>query len=159
MKIEAPFTVAAVGDVFGAMAPITPLEEPRLQNLLNVIRAADVGIANAESSIADLPRFTGPFGGLLAPKAAAADMRAMGIAMVNRANNLANIQPMKFPGVLLYISGPRGGAPATAIPGNHGTTVEFISLKVKDLRHSLGLMGFEMKNLQDFVKRYARPTA
>jgi len=31
MKIDAPFTVAAVGDVFGAMAPITPLAEPRLQ--------------------------------------------------------------------------------------------------------------------------------
>src|SRR5688572_33270804 len=87
MKIDAPFTLAAVGDVFGAMAPITPLAEPRLQNLLKVIRDADVGFANAESSIADLPRFTGPFGGLLAPKAAAADMKAMGITVVNRANN------------------------------------------------------------------------
>src|SRR5215212_6019312 len=57
MKIAAPFTVAAVGDVFGAMAPITPLAEPRLQSLLKVIRDADVGFANAESSIADLPRF------------------------------------------------------------------------------------------------------
>ncbi len=87
MKIDAPFTLAAVGDVFGAMAPITPLAEPRLHELLNIIRNADVGFANAESSIADLPRFTGPFGGLLAPKAAAADMRAMGITIVNRANN------------------------------------------------------------------------
>src|SRR5262245_7786907 len=87
MKITAPFTLAAVGDIFGAMAPITPLEEPRLQNLLKVIKDADVGFANAESSIADLPRFNGPFGGLLAPKAAAADMRAMGIRIANRANN------------------------------------------------------------------------
>ena len=82
MKIDAPFTLAAVGDIFGAMAPIVPLQEPRLQDLLKVIRDADVGFANAESSIADLPRFTGPFGGLLAPKAAAADMRAMGIRIV-----------------------------------------------------------------------------
>jgi poly-gamma-glutamate capsule biosynthesis protein CapA/YwtB (metallophosphatase superfamily) len=87
MKIEAPFTLAAVGDIFGAMAPIVPLEEPRLQGLLKIIRDADVGFANAESSIADLPHFNGPFGGLLAPKAAAADMRAMGIRIVNRANN------------------------------------------------------------------------
>ena len=68
MKIEAPFTVAVVGDIFGAMAPITPLAEPRLQGLLKIIRDADVGFANAESSIADLPRFQGPVGGLLAPK-------------------------------------------------------------------------------------------
>jgi poly-gamma-glutamate synthesis protein (capsule biosynthesis protein) len=87
MKIDAPFTLAAVGDIFGAMAPIVPLEEPRLHSLLKIIQSADVGFANAESSIADLPRFTGPFGGLLAPKAAAADMRAMGITVANRANN------------------------------------------------------------------------
>jgi poly-gamma-glutamate synthesis protein (capsule biosynthesis protein) len=87
MKIDAPFSLAAVGDIFGAMAPIVPLEEPRLQSLLKIIKDSDVGFANAESSIADLPRFTGPFGGLLSPKAAAADMRAMGITIVNRANN------------------------------------------------------------------------
>jgi hypothetical protein len=87
LKITAPFTLAAVGDIFGAMAPITPLVEPRLQALLKIIRDADVGFANAESSIADLPHFNGPFGGLLAPKAAAADMKAMGIRIVNRANN------------------------------------------------------------------------
>ena len=87
MKIDAPFTVAAVGDIFGAMAPIVPLEEPRLQSLLKIIRDADLGFANAESSIADLPRFEGPVGGLLAPKAAAADMKAMGIRLAGRANN------------------------------------------------------------------------
>ena len=87
LKIDAPFTVAAVGDVFGAMAPITPLAEPRLQNLLQIIREADVGFANAESSIADIPRFQGPVGGLLAPKAAAADMKSMGIRLAGRANN------------------------------------------------------------------------
>jgi poly-gamma-glutamate capsule biosynthesis protein CapA/YwtB (metallophosphatase superfamily) len=87
MKIDAPFTVAAVGDIFGAMAPVTPLAEPRLHNLLKIIRDADIGFANAESSIAELPRFNGPVGGLLAPKAAAADMKAMGIRIAGRANN------------------------------------------------------------------------
>ena len=87
MKIDAPFTVAAVGDIFGAMAPIVPLEEPRLQSLLRIIRDADLGFANAESSIADIPRFEGPVGGLLAPKAAAAAMTAMGTRLAGRANN------------------------------------------------------------------------
>ena len=87
MKIDAPFTVAAVGDIFGAMAPIAPLAEPRLQGLLKILRDADIGFANAESSIADLARFDGPFGGLLAPKAAAADMKAMGVRIAARANN------------------------------------------------------------------------
>jgi hypothetical protein len=53
---------------------------------------------------------------------------------------LANIKLMKFPGVLLFISAPRGVTPATPAqptPGNHGTTVEFITFKVKDLKESL----------------------
>lgn len=50
---------------------------------------------------------------------------------------LATIKLMKIPGVLLYISGPRGGSTPTASPGNHGTTVEFITFKVKDLKASL----------------------
>jgi Glyoxalase/Bleomycin resistance protein/Dioxygenase superfamily len=50
---------------------------------------------------------------------------------------LATIKLMKFPGVLLFISAPRGAAPAPAASGNHGTTVEFITFKVKDLKESL----------------------
>lgn len=52
---------------------------------------------------------------------------------------LATIKLMKFPGVLLFISAPRVAAGTTAqpTPGNHGTTVEFIAFKVKDLKESL----------------------
>ena len=55
---------------------------------------------------------------------------------------LATIKLMKFPGVLLIIGAPRvaAGAPAQPpqpLPGNHGTTVEFITFKVKDLKASL----------------------
>jgi hypothetical protein len=50
---------------------------------------------------------------------------------------LATIKLMKVPGVLLFISGPRGNAPAAALPGNHGTTVEFLTFKVRDLNASL----------------------
>jgi predicted lactoylglutathione lyase len=53
---------------------------------------------------------------------------------------LATIKLIKFPGVLLYISSAAGraGAPPTpSLGGNHGTTVEFITFKVKDLKASL----------------------
>src|SRR5437016_3362592 len=50
---------------------------------------------------------------------------------------LATIKLMKFPGVLLFISAPRGANPALSLGGNHGTTVEFITFKVKDLKASL----------------------
>src|SRR5436189_1483712 len=52
---------------------------------------------------------------------------------------LATIKLTKMPGVLLFISGPRGNAPAppTPTPGNHGTTVEFLTFKVKELNGSL----------------------
>lgn len=47
---------------------------------------------------------------------------------------LANIKLMKFPGVLLFISAPRGANPAPSLGGNHATTVEFVTFKVKDLK-------------------------
>jgi predicted enzyme related to lactoylglutathione lyase len=51
---------------------------------------------------------------------------------------LATIKLMKIPGVLLIVGGPRpGAAPATSAGGNHGTTVEFLTFKVKDLNASL----------------------
>jgi hypothetical protein len=50
---------------------------------------------------------------------------------------LANIKLMKFPGVLLFISTPRGANPAPSLGGNRGTTVEYITFKVKDLKASL----------------------
>jgi hypothetical protein len=48
---------------------------------------------------------------------------------------LATINLTKLPGVLLFISAPRGNTPS--LGGNHGTTVEFLTFKVKDLKGSL----------------------
>jgi hypothetical protein len=48
---------------------------------------------------------------------------------------LGAIKLTKFPGVLMYISAPRGNTPS--LGGNHGTTVEFLTFKVKDLKASL----------------------
>ncbi len=50
---------------------------------------------------------------------------------------LAQIKLMKFPGVLLFISAPRGANPAPSLGGNHGTTVEYVTFKVPDLKASL----------------------
>jgi hypothetical protein len=49
---------------------------------------------------------------------------------------LATIKLMKIPGMLMIIGRARGNAPAE-IQGNHGTTVEFLTFKVKDLKASL----------------------
>jgi poly-gamma-glutamate capsule biosynthesis protein CapA/YwtB (metallophosphatase superfamily) len=87
LKIAAPFTLASVGDIIEMQPPIAQLAEPGFQSLVKIIRDADIGFANMESSIADVPRFAGPIGGLLAPKELAADVRAMGFRIVNRANN------------------------------------------------------------------------
>jgi predicted enzyme related to lactoylglutathione lyase len=59
------------------------------------------------------------------------------IALGGEPAALANIKLMKFPGVLLFISGPRGANPAPSLGGNHGTTVEYVTFKVKDLKDSL----------------------
>lgn len=50
---------------------------------------------------------------------------------------LAQIKLMKFPGVLLFISAPRGANPAPSSGGNHGTTVEYVTFKVPDLKASV----------------------
>src|SRR6516162_3817459 len=59
------------------------------------------------------------------------------IALGGEPAALAQIKLMKFPGVLLFISAPRGANPAPSLGGNHGTTVESINFKVKDLKATI----------------------
>jgi hypothetical protein len=59
------------------------------------------------------------------------------IALGGEPAALAQIKLMKFPGVLLFISAPRGTNPAPSLGGNHGTTVEFVTFKVKDIKATL----------------------
>jgi len=86
-KITAPFTVAAVGDIFEPQPLYS--DAAGFQSLIGVMRAADVGFANMESSLVDLRDFHGPVAGSLAPLEMGASMRAMGITLVNHANNQA----------------------------------------------------------------------
>jgi poly-gamma-glutamate synthesis protein (capsule biosynthesis protein) len=86
MKIMKPFTLAAAGDLIMKRA-VGQLDEPGFQALMKIISDADMGFANFESSIIDLLQFKGPLAGFTGPKEIAADVKAMGFKMVNRANN------------------------------------------------------------------------
>lgn len=91
LKITAPFTIAAVGDILEPDT-IGDLSDPRYQALVKIIRSADVGFANMESSLVDLhhrEEFQGPIAGTLAPKEVGANIKSMGITMMNHANNHA----------------------------------------------------------------------
>jgi poly-gamma-glutamate synthesis protein (capsule biosynthesis protein) len=85
MKIRAPFTVAAVGDII-VPQPIYD-QDPRFQSLIDHIRKADVGFGNMESSLVDFHRFRGPVAGTEAPLETGQSIKAMGFTLMSRANN------------------------------------------------------------------------
>ena len=87
MKITAPFTVAAVGDIYEPRQLVS--DSTDFQKLIENIRKSDVGFANMESSLIDFQHFEGPVFGSLAPLDMGESMKAMGITMVNHANNHA----------------------------------------------------------------------
>ncbi len=87
MKITEPFTLASVGDVI-IIRPAAQLNDPGLQSALKVIRDADVGFGNFESLIRDERTFDGPLAGsMVGTKEVAADLKAMGFKLMNRAGN------------------------------------------------------------------------
>ncbi len=86
MKIRQPFTIAAVGDMI-EMQPFSKIQDPSIQNLLRIMRDADVTVANMEATIVDFDTYSGPRGLNLATREVADDMAAMGIDMVTKANN------------------------------------------------------------------------
>ena len=87
MKIQEPFTLAAVGDVLDRL-PIMKLAEPGFHELVQHLIGADLAFANQENPIIDS---TIPSGGGIRshgiPKTIVSDLKAMGIDMVNLANN------------------------------------------------------------------------
>jgi poly-gamma-glutamate capsule biosynthesis protein CapA/YwtB (metallophosphatase superfamily) len=90
MRITQPFTLAAVGD-FQALQPVGQIADPGLQNLLGLLRDADVSVANLEGVIGtpSAPVGYGVRGYELPESVVFADLKAMGIRMVNQANNHA----------------------------------------------------------------------
>jgi poly-gamma-glutamate synthesis protein (capsule biosynthesis protein) len=87
MNIAEPFALASVGDVI-IVRPAAQLNDPGLQSALKVIRDADAGFGNFESLIRDERSFEGPLGGsMVGTKEVAADLKAMGFKLMNRAGN------------------------------------------------------------------------
>jgi poly-gamma-glutamate synthesis protein (capsule biosynthesis protein) len=87
MKITEPFTLASVGDVI-IVRPASTFTDPGLQGALKLVRDADAGFGNFESLIRDERTFNGPLGGsMTGTKEVAADLKAMGFSIMNRAGN------------------------------------------------------------------------
>jgi poly-gamma-glutamate synthesis protein (capsule biosynthesis protein) len=86
MKISAPFTLAAVGDVM-IKRPASMLEDATFQSAIRILRDADIATGNMEGNLSDLPRFDGPLRGMMGSKEVAPDLKLMGFDMMNRANN------------------------------------------------------------------------
>lgn len=85
MKIKSSFTVAAVGDIIAPRALYS--NDPHYTALIDVIRKADVGFGNMESSLVDFKTLVGPVDGTEAPLEMGQSMKAMGITLVNHATN------------------------------------------------------------------------
>ena len=87
MKITEPFTLASVGDVI-IVRPASRSSDAGVQGAIKLVRDADVGFGNFESLIRDENKFLGPLGGsMTGTKEVAADLKAMGFTLMNRAGN------------------------------------------------------------------------
>ncbi len=86
MHIKGRFTVAVAGDVIDTY-PIAQLANPLTQAAFNILRSADVAFGNEEYNLVDYHSATCCLGGMMGPKATAADMRAMGFRLMNKASN------------------------------------------------------------------------
>jgi poly-gamma-glutamate capsule biosynthesis protein CapA/YwtB (metallophosphatase superfamily) len=93
MKITTPFTIATVGDII-EMRPIVQDPDPDFQEVIKIVRGADVAAANMENSIVDLANFAGSRKGGAGTKEVAEDIRSMGFRFINRANNWMLVQEM-----------------------------------------------------------------
>ncbi|KAI1608296.1 hypothetical protein EDD36DRAFT_458905 [Exophiala viscosa] len=86
MKIKDDFTVVAVGDLL-QMVPIACRTDPDIQALVQLMRAADMTLANNECTVIDRRTFRGTIAHQNAMPDVADDWANMGIKMVTKANN------------------------------------------------------------------------
>ncbi len=86
MTMTGDFTLAGVGDLM-IRRPATRLADPAVQAVFDLLRGADLAVGNMEGELADLREFDGPLSGFVGSHEVAADIKAMGIDMVNRAQN------------------------------------------------------------------------
>lgn len=86
MTMPGQFVLASVGDLM-IRRPASQLADPEVQAVLDLIRNADLAVANMEGELANLRQFNGPLNGFVGSHEVAADLRLMGFDMVNRAQN------------------------------------------------------------------------
>jgi len=80
------FVLASVGDLM-IRRPASRLADPEVQEVLDLIRNADLAVANMEGELANLREFDGPLNGFVGTHEVAKDLKLMGFDMVNRAQN------------------------------------------------------------------------
>ncbi len=86
LKIKQPFTVVTVGDLI-QMIPFSRSNDPDIQALVEIMRNADLTLANNENNIVDHDTFRGVIAHMEAPASVADDWANMGIDIVSKANN------------------------------------------------------------------------
>jgi poly-gamma-glutamate capsule biosynthesis protein CapA/YwtB (metallophosphatase superfamily) len=86
MRIKEPFNVVVVGDLI-QMVPFSNRQDPDIQALRELMKGADVTLANNENKVIDRLTFRGPISHMEAPSEVADDWANLGIAMVSTANN------------------------------------------------------------------------
>ena len=86
MTMPGVFTLASVGDLI-IRRPASQSADADVQAALRHIREADLAIGNMEGSLSNMRHFDGPMNNFMGTHEVAADLKAMGFDMVNRANN------------------------------------------------------------------------
>ena len=86
ITIPGDFVLASVGDLM-MRRPASRLADDAVQAALRLIREADLAVGNMEGELANLRDFDGPLNGFVGSHEVAADLKAIGFDMVNRAQN------------------------------------------------------------------------
>ena len=86
MTMPGSFTLASVGDLI-IRRPASQSADAGLQAALQLIRDADLAVGNLEGSLSNMRNFDGPMNNFMGTHEVAADLKAMGFDIVNRANN------------------------------------------------------------------------
>jgi hypothetical protein len=167
LKIKDSFTIASVGDVM-IKRPASMLADPAFQGAIRVIKTADVGVGNMEGNLSDIRTFDGPLRGMMGSREVAADIKAMGITMMNRANNhvfdsdqegmFSTIEQLEAAGIAhagtgknledarapAFLETPKGRIGIVGIHTPHGTNNAMATYQVGNVGGRPGLNGLQL---------------
>ncbi len=86
MTMPGTFTLVSVGDLI-IRRPASQLDDDGVQAALQLVADGDIAIGNMEGSLSRIRRFDGPMRSFMGAAEVAADLKAMGFDLLNRANN------------------------------------------------------------------------